>query len=224
MAKHITNGELAAMIEANAKGCQWVGFTTSTCPDKITKKARSNKEIKFSDLYPKGIRHIERFGCGLGVSVENWVNNQRKREGKPADFKVQPLWNGKGQHEGKTLIRHVDKDEVYFYLIKTNTDDQGKPIPMWSYWIDLATNRIIEGEEFKRLAADFLPPVSKPKNQEITKTVPVRTVKVNNVKRAVYAGETFICHPDGEVYGEIVDVVNIAAAHHAKQEAAAVEV
>jgi hypothetical protein len=52
-----------------------------------------------------------------GGSYESSVNNQRLREQSKSDFESKPLWNGKGEHVNKFLVRHKETGKLYLKVM-----------------------------------------------------------------------------------------------------------
>jgi hypothetical protein len=114
----------------------------------------------------------------FGGDYENWVNNQREREGKSADFDAASrTW---GENLGKGIILNPKTGEVSIQLIMTNAPSD--------------TVYRIDGEQVDKTVLEPFLPVKKvnKENQGTDKTVVVRTLRTDRIKVLRVNGEAYV--------------------------------
>jgi hypothetical protein len=161
-------------IVASRPGAKIVGLTTQTEPKLLKKSRKTGEPTPFGSV----VRKTERVAV-LACQYESCVNRQLEREDKPAEFVAGALWNGKGRHvEGHPfLVEHTETGKRYIAIMPLQThrdwwEADGKPIdPV--------------------LLAEYLPKPGKNESQGTDKPVLWRTVAVDNVLAARYAGEEY---------------------------------
>jgi hypothetical protein len=180
--KIITLNKLTEML-LNCTGSSFVTLVTATEPKMNRKHRETNAPNPF---FGRRVRRMAERHCIIGASYENAVNNQRRREGHPVEFKAESLWNGAGEHvEGsRNLVRHKVTGNLYlvFYPHREGS-------VMQDTWT-------VDGTEIDQSElAPYLPPVSGSKRQETEREIPWRTVALENVVRVTVRGETYmVCH------------------------------
>jgi hypothetical protein len=126
------------------------------------------------------VSKIAAVGCMIGYDFEKSVNNQLAREGKVADFKVKPLWKGKGIHKNAQLVEHEDSKELYLSYKYQQT--------FKAFHFDAALNFIP-----KAMLKPFLTG-SKPTNQGVAEGSEVlpRTLKIENIRKIKMKKITYV--------------------------------
>ena len=150
------------------KGAQPATIQYESTP-KINKEGKS----LFAGLFKLGA-----VNCIIDFDFEKSVNRQLIRENKEPDFKVKPLWNGKGKHINRRLIEHVETGMKYLAYKHERT--------LRSIYFDGALNFIPVA-----LLKPYFYKSSKPKNQGTEKVINTRTLKIENIRKIKMLGRTY---------------------------------
>lgn len=123
----ITIEELTAKV-AEQESATFVSITTETVP-----KMRKTDNPYFGRVTRRAVR------SGMfAASYESCVNRQRMREAGENEvvehFNAGQLWNGKGEHVAPAIVRHTEKNELYFAFYPTRTTAEGHPIANEDIW------------------------------------------------------------------------------------------
>jgi hypothetical protein len=161
-----------------------VTLTTKTTP-KMLKKGRTTG----SPCPYRGVHRIARRNGIIGCSYESCVNRQRVREGQPTDendvilyFDALSLWGGKGEHEGRFIVRHRDTGKRYIAFRPTQRVD-GSPV-LDDEWKDEEGNLLNPAE-----LEEWLPLSSHNRRQVVDREVLWRTIALDNILSISYKGE-----------------------------------
>ena len=121
----------------------------------------------------------------LNHNLENNVRARRIKENhpEPLAYTVESIWKGKGRRDGRFLVIHIEKPgQFYLRLRPTRTDEHGYPVAIKSKWLR-------DGVEVDQTElAEFLPKPSRSPKQELTKAVPHRIYKIENIKSRTFHG------------------------------------
>ena len=150
---------------------------------KINKKSRANKELLFTDVF-QGEVYKTYTECGnIGISYENAVNNQRKREEITESFESQSLPWGEWV-KPNLLIKH--KDEFYLRMYSgMNKNGITEVIYHYEDGTELTDAEVA-------LLPDFLPLKGKSKSQGVEKEVKPKAIKINGLNKIVVGGKTYL--------------------------------
>lgn len=109
-------------LEQAIKELQELGRSTALNVVYVTEPShrKTGNPFYHSSTKSWGIEKVGTFNALVGVSYQNVINNQRKREDLEADFESKPIWNGSGEHFGKYLIRHTKTHKLYLALLPTS--------------------------------------------------------------------------------------------------------
>ncbi len=136
---------------------------TATTDVKLNKRDASRT---INNPFEDGIVKTQTVNVILNKDYEQAVNEQRKEEGKAADFEAQARkW---GNHVGKSIITKGDD----LYLSGIVTCNVGAPTYRCK-----KTGREVNKDEF----APFVGATSINKSQGVSETVDVRTYKMDNI-------------------------------------------
>lgn len=160
--KKITLAELEQMLLTWNFGAQPATIQYQTEP-------KINKEGK---LRFEGLMKIGAVNCMIDFDFEGAVNRRLKKEGKEANFKVQQLWKGKGQHVNRRLVKHVETDVKYLSYKYQRS--------LRSLHFDSALNFIPSV-----LLKPYFYKSSKPTNQGVNEGSEIlpRTMKLTNIRK-----------------------------------------
>ncbi len=175
------------LLEGIAGAARIVTLKTKTYPRLLKKGRETGRPCPF-----RGVHRICYRNGIIGCSYENSVNNQRAREGQPTNrddvilyFDALELWNGKGYHEGRFLVRHRDKDNRYITFMPKKRPDQ-TVVVLHDQWKDQDGNNLDPAQ-----LQEFLPPQTESRRQMVDRTVAWRTIDVDNLLSVTYGGEEF---------------------------------
>lgn len=167
-------------------GPRIVTLKTKTYPRLLKKGRESGLPCPYDGVH----RVVSRNGI-IGCSYENSVNNERAREGKPVDdadvvmyFDALSLWNGKGEHVGRWLVRHIDKPGSMYITFRPTRKADGEIMVMDDVWMDGAGS-IVDPAELE----EWLPLPSVSSRQMVDKPVAWRTIELDNVLSVTFNGE-----------------------------------
>ena len=118
--------------------------------------------------------------CIIDFDFQKAVNTELKKEGKEANFQVQPLWNGKGVHVNRRLIEHVETGAMYI---------------AYKYQRSLKALHFDSALNF--IPVELLRPYfysSKPTNQGVNegREILPRTLKIENIRKIKFRKTTYI--------------------------------
>jgi len=166
----ITRKQLEEMLLNWNFGAQPATIQYITEP-KINKEGK----LKFGNVTKLGA-----VNCIIDYDFEKAVNRELVKEHKEPNFKVQALWNGKGQHINRRLIQHVETGAKYL---------------AYKY------QKGLRGLHFDS-ALNFIPTAlihpffyaSKPTNQGVNegKEILARTIKIENIRKLKFRKTTYI--------------------------------
>lgn len=171
--------ELLAVLE-EYKGAVFASVTTDTEPKTLAKSRVTGEPTP-------NIRHESYRRIMLATNYENNVKAQREREGheSPDSFQAESLWKGKGRRFGRFLVVHEDKPDQFYLRIRPQADEHGRPVAIKSKW--LRDGAEVNQDEL----AEFLPKPRPASKQELTKEIPYRAYKVENIKTLTIGGVTY---------------------------------
>lgn len=149
------------------------GAQPATIQYGTTPKIKKEGKLRFGNIFKLGA-----VNCIIDYDFEKAVNRQLKREGKEENFVVSALWNGKGEHVNRRLIKHVDTDVKYLAYKHERT--------LRSLHFDDALNFIPTV-----MLKPFFYATSKPTNQGTDKIIKPRTLKIANIRKIKMMGKTF---------------------------------
>ncbi len=164
----ITTAQLIEMLMNWNLGSQPATVQYATTP-KINKDGKS----VFGDLLKLGA-----VNCMIGYNYAKSVNNQRTREGKEADFEVEPLWKGKGIHLNSRIVKHIDTGVLYLSYKHERT--------LKSLHFDAVLNFIPSA-----MLKPYFYKSSKPQKQGVEEVVKPRTLKIENIRRLKFKKVTY---------------------------------
>lgn len=149
-------------------------------------KSRTNHDIK-RDIF-KGDVYKTYTECGnIGISYENAVNNQRKREEITEEFKAESLWKGKGRWIKPNVIMFHEEKQEYYLRMYSGMNANGLTEVIYHYE---------DGSELSEaeiaLLPDFLPLKGKSKSQGVEKEVKPKALKINGINKLVLGGKTYL--------------------------------
>ena len=174
MAKvEVTPLELCKVIDG-LDSHSFAGFRTQTKPT-LNKKGRVTGQTIQEKLGidPSNIVKLSAFIAGIGYDYPQMVQNRLLKEGKSVD----DYQKGNSWHipygDSKTIRKHKDKDELFFYafLVANN--------PSSSIYMDVSTGNEIAKADLE----EYLKVNKAPVNQGLEEgnEVKVRTLKLNSV-------------------------------------------
>lgn len=164
----ITLSQLVTMLLTWNFGAQPATIQYGTTP-----KIKKEGKLRFGDIFKLGA-----VNCIIDYDFEKAVNRQLKREGLEENFVVSSLWNGKGEHVNRRLIRHIDTDMKYLAYKHERT--------LRSLHFDSALNFIPTV-----MLKPFFYATSKPKNQGVAKVIKPRTLKLENIRKIKMMKKTY---------------------------------
>jgi hypothetical protein len=164
----ITRAELIQLLLTWNKGTQPASIQYVTTP-KLNKEGR----LKFGD-----VTKIAAIGGLLGYDYERSVNAQLIREHKTPDFKVKPLWNGKGIHVNTVLIQHIETQKYYISYKYQQT--------FKSYHFDTNMNYLQHAH-----VKPYFPISDTGSYQGLNEAVYNRTIAIENVRKIKMLGRTY---------------------------------
>jgi len=126
----------------------------------------------------QGLFKLGAVNCMIDFDFAKAVNRQLKREGKAETFVAQAIWNGKGEHINRRLVRHIETDAKYLMYKHQKT--------LRSLHFDGALNFIPNA-----LLKQYFYASSKPTNQGTDKIIVPRTLKIENIRRIKMLGATY---------------------------------
>lgn len=181
---------VVAWLEAYPiRGAKMIGIVSRTEPD-MNKKSRITKEP--NPFLPEGVIRVAHRTVCIGACYEAAVNRQRLSEAEPIDeveyFNAKSLWRGNGEHASDYTVRHIPTGKLYFAYRPSQDRVTGFPTTISDQWTSAKTGEILNHADL----VQFLPPLSKAKNQEVDKPVPWRCLTLSNVKHLWYAKHHFI--------------------------------
>jgi len=168
-------------VLAERRGAVAVTLVTNTIPDMVKK----HRETKEPNPYFGRLRRICRRPGMLGAKYENAVSRQRVAEADPNSeveaFHAEALWGGAGEHDGRFTVRHKTRGTRYLVLFPKR-DDEGTPIVLQDLWL-------CDGIEIPMATVDpYLSAKERARNQEVERTIPWRTIELDNVVELVIGG------------------------------------
>ena len=183
MEKTFTTQQELAMTLKGFKG-------SSLCTIEMTNEVKANKksriskvpfELAFSGTVYRSYKEAGTFG----ISYENAVNNQLKREDKDNDFVADSLRWGTWYDVNK-IITH--KENFYLrYFVNMNANSKVDKGTVYHY----ADGTKLTPQEFATLA-EFLPPKKSSTRQGTEKIVEPRAVKFSGINKLKVGGITLI--------------------------------
>lgn len=165
----ITKTQLIEMLKNWNLGAQPASIQYITEP-KINKFGKQ----KFGSVTKLGA-----VNCIVNFDFAAAVNRELLREGKEANFVVQPLWKGKGKHINLCLIQHVETMANYLaYKFQRS---------LKSFYFDQNFNPI-SSAEIKQYFYD-----TTPQNQGVDegREIHPRTIKIDSIKKIKFRKTTY---------------------------------
>ena len=136
-------------------------------------KIKKDGKLRFGNIFKLGA-----VNCIIDYDFEKAVRRQQAREGIEPNFVVSALWNGKGEHINRRLVRHTDTDVKYLAYKHERT--------LRSLHFDSALNFIPNV-----LLKPYFYATSAPTNQGVEKYVKPRTLKLANIRKVKMMGKTY---------------------------------
>jgi len=176
----LTSESAERWLQEKHKGSQWVGFTMvrryagtdkpqrKRTTDKMVLRCRTDKDTP--NPYEFGVATISSRALKLGSDYGTQVENATAKALATAtggvtleveSYDVQPLWKGKGQHDTRLTVKHIETgNRSYKGKPADDPKKQGPTDPVERRWYvmqaDDTLGREIDGAELDALP-DFLP-------------------------------------------------------------------
>lgn len=170
---------------------------TLTVP-KFNKSGRVSGESMLCTLgiESNAVRKISLYSVRIGYDYRTSVENALDRQGLPTtDYKAGTSWHRpytlpSGQTSKTVVIHPVTLVKYVMVTVNKVKGSNGKmKSNIKSMYVDMSTGKAID----RSLLAEFLPPISDPKNQGLDKehAINVQTLKLGSVKRLAFQGTVY---------------------------------
>ena len=163
---------------------------SSLCTIEMTNEVKANKKgrvskVPFTEAFRGTVYRSYKESGTFGISYENSVNNQLKRESKDNDFVSESLRWGQWYDVNK-IIEH--KGNFYLrYFVNMNANSKNPKGTVYHY----ADGTKLTQAEIARLA-EYLPPKSSSSRQGTAKEIEPRAVKFSGINKLKVGGVTLI--------------------------------
>jgi hypothetical protein len=186
MSVKITFKDNIELVNAlNEMGTSGQATLESTTAPSMTVKDRHTK-APFESIFKGKIYRIKKEYVTMGISYENAVNNQRKREGITEEFEA--VSNDTYKTINKYIIQHKETGEYYLrYYLEMNANYPHSEY-IWCY----ADGTELTEAELNTLKSGFLSSKSGSSSQGTEKEIMVRQVKLSGVTRLALGGKEFV--------------------------------
>lgn len=186
--QEITVPELEQMIitfDEASLGNRFISITSITTPKKWA------RGVPFKAIYK-----VSQYTAMLGGDYAKRVNDQREREGLPADFV--PQANIRVDHKISKSLWHFKNGTNKIAVFPE------KAVGSFFFVEDEAGIREVE----KSKVVQYLPPPAPPTTQGTDKSINIRTPDVNSIRAISIEGKEYSIKSENEIYNEIFEIVS----------------